>query len=186
MCKDIVCRKKPETDLLVKIKLKTTFHSNLAINYGLEHEAEGMDEYVSFRQQTEPDCFLRKSGLVVSTEAPYLACSPDGILCTSSGQILVEVKCPYRCQNSSLVEVPSQDAPFFMELADHNSNILWLKRNHSYYYLVQMSLLVTQLPTVDFVVWTLSELFTERIKSDDDLLLAALPKLEEFCHGKLL
>ena len=113
MCKDIVCRKKPETDLLVKRKLKTAFYGNQKTKYGLEHEAEAMDEYVSFQQQTEPDCFLRKSGLVVSTEAPYLACSPDDSLCTSSGQILVEVKCAYWCQTSSLVEVSSQNASFF-------------------------------------------------------------------------
>lgn len=63
------------------------------------------------------------------------------------------------------------------------ANGLQLKRDHSYYYQVQMQLYATKLAYADFVVWTgddSQQLHVERIYPDQLLLSEILPKLEKF------
>ena len=92
---------------------------------------------------------------------------------TSTDQGLVEIKCPHRCQNTSLASAGVQDRSFCLS---SNDGKLALRRNHPYYYQVQMSLLVTNFLWADFVVWTPSDLYIERIERDNDLLLAMGPR----------
>lgn len=185
MCKDIVCRKKSGFDSLVKRKLQDGFVGNAATRYGQEHEAAALAEYVEFRHQSGNQIFVEASGLVVSIDFPFLACSPDGIVSvsTSTDKGLVEIKCPHRCQNTLLASVGVQDRSFCLS---SNDGKLALRQNHPYYYQVQMSLLVTNFLWADFVVWTPLELYIERIERDNDLLLAMGPRLEEFYMNHLL
>lgn len=77
MCKYIVCRRKTDVAPLVERKLKGTFYGNVATRYGLQHEAKAMEEYVASQQQSHLGCTVNKSGLVISMESPYLACSTE-------------------------------------------------------------------------------------------------------------
>ena len=183
MCKEIVCRRKSDVSCLVQKKLQRNFFGNTATCYGLDHEAEALAEYVALQQQSDPDYSVQASGLVISCDVPYLACSPDGIVSTSSGQGLVEVKCPYRCRSADLYQVTRDQQSFFLELIDGK---LSLKRGHKYYYQVQMSLMVLDLEWADFVVWSPHDLFIERICRNNDFLIPALPKLERFYKDHLL
>ena len=101
---------------------------------------------------------------------------------TPSGRGIVEVKCPYRCRNTPLAAVASQQKTF-LQLVDKK---LSLKCGHAYYYQVQMALLVTNMQWADFVVWRPSELFVERLERDDNLIATMLPKLDKFYMEHLL
>ena len=98
MCKDIVCKKRSGFDSLVQRKLRDSFVGNAATRYGQEHEAVALAEYVEFHHQNGNQIFVETSGLVVSIDFPFLACSPDGIVtvATSTDQGLVEIKRPHR------------------------------------------------------------------------------------------
>ena len=83
---------------------------------------------------------ISKAGLFVDIENPYMGASPDGIIqCHCCGIGSLEVKCPF----SSKEKLPDDnDSTFCMIKKDDN----WmLKRDHSYYYQVQMELHVCRL-----------------------------------------
>ena len=90
---------------LVQRKMRQTTFSNEATLYGLEHEEEALEEYATFMQKSDLQCAVQASGLIVSVDHPYLSCSPDGIVTTSAGKGLVEVKCPFRCRENDIGHV---------------------------------------------------------------------------------
>ena len=125
-----------------------------------------------------------RSGLVVHPDEPWLACSPDGIICSSSShdEGLLEVKCPFRCLSMSLDEA-ARSSSFCLK---HDNQSFTLRQSHAYYYQVQHSLLVAGLRWADFVVWSPQELFIERIPVNDTLHNRMLDKLRIFYRQNLL
>ena len=50
--------------------------------------------------------FVSKSGLVVSTERPFLGASPDGIIqCSCCGKGVLEIKCPFMLKEAHISTV---------------------------------------------------------------------------------
>ena len=93
-----------------------------------------------------------KAGLFIDPERPYIAATPDGIIeCDCCGRGALEVKCPYNYKD----KLPDNDeANFCMMKQDGN----WmLKRNHAYYYQIQLQLHVCRLSHGDFVMWSQKE-----------------------------
>ena len=133
MCKDIACRRTADMQPLVQRKMRQTTFSNEATRYGLEHEEEALEEYTTFMQESGSQCAVQASGLIISVDHPYIACSPDGIVTTSAGKGLVEVKCPFRCRQTDISHVASTQRSFFLEKIGDGE--LRLKRSHKYYYL---------------------------------------------------
>ena len=124
----------------------------------------------------------------MSVADPWLACSPDAIIsrsaCTEPQHVLLEVKCPQRCQAASLADVASQKGSgFCLELVDGHFH---LKLSHKYYYQVQLNLLVTDLQLAMLLVWTPQEMFVQPINRNDDLLSNILPRLHVFYFKHLL
>ncbi|KAK2139543.1 hypothetical protein LSH36_1728g00009, partial [Paralvinella palmiformis] len=85
------------------------------IKHGGKYEGTALNEYIA-----KLNVVVRSSGIVVCINAPYLACSPDGLV---SDDGLVEVKCPYtaRDQTVSPISVP------YLHVVDSR---LALKTNH--------------------------------------------------------
>lgn len=73
------------------------------------------------------------AGLFIDHLDPFLGASPDGIAqCACCGRGVVEVKCPF-CN-----DLPDDDKQFCMAV---NGEGTWkLKKDHSYYYQVQLQL----------------------------------------------
>lgn len=96
------------------------------------------------------DTTVRPTGLHVHRDYPFLAASPDGIVCNGAEEGLLEVKCP----SSKIKMTPEEacgDKEFCSMLVD---NVVTLKRDHSYYYQVQGQLGVTGYSWSDFVSFT--------------------------------
>ena len=115
------------------------------------------------------------AGFFIGCENPYIGASPDGIVkCSCCGDGVIEVKCPY-CKRSELSE--DNEKEFFLEFHD---GVRSLKRNHSYYYQVQLQMLVCSLSYAEFVVWTEKDLFSERIFKDSSFVASHIPKVKQF------
>ena len=81
---------------------------------------------------------LCKVGLCVSKVLPFLGASPDGLVqCTCCGHGTLEIKCPYSCRNMKFEE----------------KETLILKKEHPYFYQVQLQMLLTNTKYCDFVLW---------------------------------
>ena len=96
--------------------------------------------------------------------------------------VLSEVKCRHRCESIS-IRAAAVHSSFCLAITEDE---LHLKHHHQYYYQVQHGLMVTGYQWAEFVVWTPSELFIERLDRDDDLINSIRPKMKSFFHQHLL
>ena len=124
---------------------------------------------------------IRNSSLVISTTHQLLGASPDGVIsCDCCGTGLIEIKCPHRKKDTTINETAEDNKFCLKEI----SGVLQLDQNHPYYFQVQQQLHVckdiTECKYTDFVVWTKTEIFIQRILPDSKCWAENLQKLEQF------
>lgn len=117
-------------------------------------------------KQGHSELQVLEAGFFIDPERPYLGASPDSIVtCKCCGKGVLEVKCPH-CVKDGLPE--GNDVPGFC--MTKNNDTWTLKRNHPYYYQIQLQMSVCGVNYGDFIVWTKTEYALERIKRDNDFL----------------
>ena len=140
------------------------------VRWGREHGIDAFGLYKSYIEGTNLECqnvptgtlysigstcnlheaSVRSCGLFVSTNKPFLAASPDGLIaCTSCGKGVLEIKCPHKWA--------LQKITFNQMLTDNNSHLTPegdLKRVHPYFSQVQLQMYATGADFCDFVTWT--------------------------------
>ena len=103
LCKAIVCSRKEGFTAVMRNKLSGEFRGNAAIRYGRDKEPVAIMQCAIEQKKHAPDFGVMSSGLVMNTMWPWLAASPDAIACDpQAGNGVVEVNCPFKCQNQSL------------------------------------------------------------------------------------
>ncbi|KAK0146667.1 hypothetical protein N1851_014006 [Merluccius polli] len=115
------------------------------------------------------------------SEDQAVGASPDAIVtCTCCGKGCIEVKCPAKYKDSTILDAcSSDDRNFSLHVVDGQVH---LKKNHQYYTQVQTQLFVTESAYYDFVVWTLKDCVILRfgmhgLKAQDFFVKVALPEL---------
>ena len=88
------------------------------------------------------------------------------------------------CFKDALPDDTSADTNYYMEKNDDGK---WkLKREHAYFYQVQMQMAICKVTYCDFVVWSESGFIIERIKADNDFFEQKLETLYDyFVYGML-
>ena len=153
-----------------------------AIEYGKCNEGLAIEEYLEGRagnEKTAPK--YTPAGLVVNADEPWFGASPDGVLPDEEG--IIEVKCPYVCKDKSFEEEALEKTNFCLEKKEGR---LLLRRNHQYFSLVQMQLYATLAKFCNFVVWSPSELYVERVLPDNDFISSSLDLLRDFYFDQML
>ena len=161
---------------LVKLMLYSPFKGNANTRYGLAQESFTLLEYELEQSKQGMNIHVAKSGLVISSDHPFLAASLDGIVMMDGEAIgLVEVKNLLRTK----LEEAARGKNFCLEMVN---NQLRLKPNHDYYYQCQGQLLVCAMDWVDFVVRCTDtyQLSIERIHRDPRLQSEMVSKLSAF------
>lgn len=149
-----VCGSKP-------VKTKST-------DYGLRHERIALNAYTEKMCLLHENFSLKKCGLFLNESFSHIGATPDGVVqCDCCGEGLVEVKCPFTAKEKGL------------------ENVAYIKQGrliekHKYQYQVQTQLTVTQKDYCDFVVWSPSEMFIQRIEPDKALEEEILKKSQDF------
>jgi hypothetical protein len=164
-CKDVACVQKGQTGL-VKRLLWDRGPLTPAILYGQENEPKALEQFT----KENPNLIIEKTGLWLNPTYPQLGCSPDGLTKdTQSGEEgLLEIKCPFvlkHCNPSNMKKdevtlTKKQINNFFCSIENDK---LRLKRNHKYYFQVQMQLGICEKRFCDFIVWSPSGMSVERI-----------------------
>lgn len=180
-----VCRTNPTNPSLTLLKsicypLNVLFKSKIT-EWGIKNEPNAREEYFTYQQGIHEQFSCKTTGLIISPTLPYLPASPDGLVsCTCCGNGVLEVKCPYTSRNCSLEDYISLPT----SCLEYDNNNIRLKRNHSYYYQVQMR--VSKTEYCDFVVWSPGEFFLERVAYSEDFWSNVFPLVEHFHKSVVL
>ena len=125
------------------------FFSN-ACTYGCKHEDDARSIYAE-RMKMEHTAFsLKGCGLLLDPSNLCIGASLDGIVeCSCCKTGVLEIKCPYSCKDKPF-EHRAEEQSFFLE---NVSGDLVLKKNHAYYYQVQLQIKLYGTRYCDFIVW---------------------------------
>ncbi len=129
-----------------------TVLSTKSMQHGQTTEPIAKDQFsILFKKEVHP------SGLVVSEELPWLACTPDGLIKEENGSISVlEIKCPSSCK----------DGPVSVDYIEDGK----LKENHSYYMQVQLQLYLSKAKMCYFFVFTFVDFLLIKVEIDPAFL----------------
>lgn len=113
-------------------------------------------------------------------DRPYNGASPDRLLnCKCCGKHVLEVKCPF-CHKS---ELPEEEDNFCMT---RESGQWRLRRQHAYYYQVQLQMYVCKVSYADFIASTKSEYVVERVAANDEFITSKMEAVTRyFTYGIL-
>ena len=178
-------RKTTKRSKKVEELLYSRFRGNQATRYGTLMENTSRQEYQIHQNQQGHKLTTLRTGLMVSSENPWLAASPDDQVFDeeSSPQWgLAEYKNPYSVRHLTIKEA-CKVSSFCLERKEDK---YCLKKGHDYYYQVQCQLYCCDREWCDFVVRTEKELHVERILRNTGWWNTQLEKLKAFYFQALL
>lgn len=115
------------------------------MQYGIQKEAPARDAYTNNTGNV-----VKETGVWVNTKYPHLAASPDGIVPCTNGFGIVEIKCLKVLKEKNVSELISaandgkQSKVLQRQCFSISNGKLDLKKQHAYYYQIQMQLLITE------------------------------------------
>ena len=172
----------PSQSLIKSICYPDVFKfSTPATEHGCKHESEAIIAFEKQMKAEHTNFKTIKCGMFINKEYPWLHATLDFISwCKCCGYGCGEVKCPY-CIDGTDFEGYLQKATSCLEDADGQMR---LKRNHKYFYQVQLELFIVNMQFCDFVVCasddTGAEIVSERIYPDKQQWTDVLPKFSHF------
>ena len=178
MVKSIVCRRKTDFTAVIRRKLAPARYPTAAMRYGIKHEADAIKEYVVRAEKSGQPVTVVESGMVIHSDKQWLSVSPDGLVKDGDHTLKVlKVKCPYTMRDGMSIQELATRSTSFLTV---NESAMQLKRNHSYYYQVQMQMFVCGVSHADFIVWSPHETLIESIEYNAPFITQCLPALEAF------
>ena len=116
---------------------------------------------------------LKKCGLFIKADRPFLAASPDGLFkCKCCPPATIEVKCPFFVRKEDISKKEIIGKVNFLEDCNGEPQ---LKRSHKHYTQVQFQMWVTNTTHCFFVVWTDGhDPLIERINLDLNYILPVI------------
>ena len=182
ICKDVACvTPKGVQGLLNRLLWDNEEICSVAMEYGKTNEANALKDYCDIFPNRQ---VVTETGLWINPSMPQLGCSPDGLVIDENGfEGLIEVKCPYVLRNIS--PDCAKEELNKKQLNNLCCNVLEdgtlrLKREHKYFYQVQMQMAVCEKDFCDFLVWSKHGLSVERILPDLEFWRYTAPKLVRF------
>ena len=161
-------------------KEKYKISSTPEMRYGLRMEREAK---LKFQEMT--NYFIYDVGLIVSSKQPYLACSADGLIRKDNILELLEVKCPYTCESSAIVDRENKIL-YVKYLKFNKNNEIVLHENHIYYTQVQTSMHVLCVDTCHFFVYSPFDQVHIVVKKNEEFLSNLITKIEEFYFNNFI
>lgn len=122
---------------------------------------------------------IKRTGVHLCSDNLFLAASPDGILsCSCHGIAVVEVKCPYKYRNSTILAAcKDPDFPLKYDPLEKKYKLL---ESHQYYYQTQLQMYVTGHHLCYFVVFTSIDLVYVKVPYNSELLQESIPITKKY------
>lgn len=144
------------------------FTGNRATEYGTKNEPKARKAYEANLQKKDSSIKIQETGMWSNYEFLELSCSPDGIITRDSGELaLIEIKCPLLLRNGNPNTFENnlssrQIKRFCLERKEE----VKLKRDHPYFYQIQLAMGIMEVSVCHFVVWSPKGMFHEEVKFD--------------------
>lgn len=146
------------------------------VEYGMRMEDFAFQKY-SFIHNTH----VLKCGLVIHQKQPWICASPDGLVIHNSKvNKLLEIKCPYTCKDTLLVDEDNGILRVPYLQYDEEKTTINLKRNHVYFTQCQIQMYCTGMEECDLFICTKADCITVNIKRDNLFLEKLVRKMEFF------
>ena len=147
------------------------------ILYGIKFENKARDMFIKSHRFRHRKCKVQAPGLLISSEDPILATSPDGIVdCSICGKFLIEVKCFYTYRN---FHTPSALTLSKVCEKDSDGNLKIIKQ-HKYNYQIQGQMGITGIHKCILVGYTNQGVHPVTVEFDEDMWTDMKLKLNEF------
>ena len=156
---------KTDRHKLAKSLVEVTKIKAASLDHGKKCEDMAISAYMSATDQD-----VKKCGIVVSSDKPFLACSPDGVINNSS---FLEVKCPFSAKDKPITTVT---VPYLKQ----DSSGYYLEQTHDYYYQVQGQLYCTGGKKCDFLVYTITDMKFFSIERNNQFINKMVETLQRF------
>ncbi|XP_077354672.1 uncharacterized protein LOC144002880 isoform X2 [Festucalex cinctus] len=157
--------------------------STEATRWGLKHEEAARQQYMDAMKHHR-NLEVLNTGLHVNVQWPFLGATPDALIeCSCCGVGVCEIKCPFSVRD--LIVKEAVKTPNFCLVPDGNTSH-HLSRQHQYYYQIQAQMGLTGRDFCDFVVWTKSDIYIERVHPDPVFWAGVVEKAEFFFQKALL
>lgn len=146
------------------------------VKYGI-----GMEDFAFKKYTYLYNVHVIKCGLVIHQKQPWMCASPDGLVIhLNQVNKLLEIKCPYSCKDTLLVDEDNGKLKVPYLKYDQDTNIFYLKKNHSYFTQCQIQMYCTGLEECDLFVCTKQDCITVSVKRDNLFLEKLVKKMEYF------
>ena len=139
------------------------------MKFGIENESKAIAIY-----SIQTGNKVVSSGLWINAKYLHLGASPDGLILDDSTinvKGIIEVKCLKIFRGRSIEQIIQQKLPeLSRQCFKVVDNKILLKTSHSYYYQIQLQLLVTEAEYCDFVLYSdIGKIYIQGIFKDKDL-----------------
>ncbi|CAN7943128.1 unnamed protein product [Ixodes pacificus] len=147
-----------------------------SVRWGRENEVKARNRFIADEAPKHSGFEVRKCGLFVDSERPYLGASPDGVVSCCCTDAVLEIKCPASCANLTIDE-----AKVRLPYLDADAR---LREEHLHYAQVQMQMALVKTTRAFFVVFTNVDINVEELKFNECFWNTAVSEAEEFyfCH----
>ena len=171
-CPQLSAHLKNEIRLMrLKICTEKQIYDNAAVNWGIVHEIDGLQEYVHLTGN-----LIRKTGLWVY-QSGYVTCSPDALVRSSKllnrFDGIVEIKCPFSLRSKS--QIDSAEWGNYLPYLTHDGK---LNKAHRFYHRVQAEIFGTRTNWCDFFIWTPWQCLLIRVMRDEKWIQTNVPLVE--------
>ena len=161
-------------------------HRRYLYRWGKDNEHRAIQGLYDILITLHEDLEFLDSGLIISLLAPWLAASPDSLVCCKChGLGVIEAKCPHKHRSITIARAVDIDPQFPLSW-DGESNQYYLKKTREYYYQIQLQMFVTQRLYGIFVVYTTCDLVYVYVPFDNTLFETVLPHCKLFFSEHLL
>lgn len=125
--------------------------------WGREKEETALKAYLAQTTINKncPNFKVECPGLIIDSCRPYLGATPNAIVgCECHGRRIVELKCPYTCNDvdKSKLPKPIDEAPFWCAVEKRTGQLI-LNRTSPYYIQCMMQMALSGIFICDFYAW---------------------------------
>lgn len=128
--------------------------------WGIEKESVAHEAFLTLliEEGNFPNFQYSDYGFVISPEYPFLGASPDGVIVCGNDKFVIEIKCPYSHRYETVQQATMIDSNFPLCKDELNGELV-VKKNHPYYFQMQLQMFVVRAKAAFLVIYTLKDIF---------------------------
>lgn len=138
--------KNPDWDKKCKKYFDPEEIGNKYTDHGIKNEDKARDQFSKITKKN-----VLEIGLVISTQNPWLACSPDGVILKNGEPIeLLEIKCPFKGKTETAQNAARGE---FKACLNIDGDSMTLRKKHKYYGQVQLGMFILDVDKASFCIY---------------------------------